>query len=403
MQRYREVWVVTSVSPYLAVDEEVLRTRMESTGSFTVFSAALLFQNISYSDLGVRLAAALIGPGIVASPSPTADSFVEGEANPQAHQFFRGNGLLRIGTHPFAAFATHYIAYESGRIFQRRVGELAILNNEKRSQPSCPEFNFDELGRLTAEFHGLRSSPNSTDAPLLLSRLMDRIFEQNLLSLSFADRHHACAPKTGPKYDYRIRELTRYGRLVHTEQGEPRIETSFALLHYEKALHEFNFLKEATRILDPERQYMHGVYCVLAIASCLEAVANRLSFDATHQHPSGSFPGTALARINFSGRQLASDRGKPFNALGGKRPEFIAMEQVRTLRNTFVHANEAGAPIDPRMLTSAQKVQVDESTCRSYLHHLRLTVALVFDQLPWLPRPLVTATNVKWLGDLEVP
>ena len=79
------------------------------------------------------------------------------------------------------------------------------------------------------------------------------------------------------------------------------------------------------------------------------------------------------------------------------------MEQIRVLRNSFVHANEAGVPVDPILLTSAQMAQVSESACRSFLENLRLTVAFVFDQLPWIARPLVTATNVRWLGDIEVP
>lgn len=403
MQRYREVWVITSTPPYLALDEALLRARMASIRSFTVFSAALLFQNISGRDLSARLVGSLIGPGTVASPSPMSDTFVEGEANPQAHQLLRMNRLLQIGTHPFAALATHYIVVEPGRLFQRKVGELAIVDEGRRSQPRSDGFDFDELGRLTQQFHVARLGPDAMGETALYARLLDDIFEQNLAALSFSDAHHRAAPNVGPKYSYRPNELTRYGRLVHTAQGEPRIETSFALLHYEKALFEFDSLKRATAVQDPERQYMHGVYCVIAIASCLEAVANRLAFEADGQHPAGGQSGDALGRINFAARKLAVARGEPYNSLGGKRPEAVAMEQIRVQRNSFVHANEAGVPVDPTMLTSAQMAQVSEAACRSFLENLRLTVAFIFDQLPWIARPIVTATNVRWLGDIEVP
>lgn len=403
LQRYREVWAITSAPPYLAIDEAVLRARMASIKSFVAFSAAYLFQNLNGRDLSTRWLAALTGPGTVASSSPTADTFVEGEANPQAHHLLRGNGLLQIGTHPFAALATHYLAVESGKIFQRKIGELVIVDEGKRSQPRCNDFNFDVLGRLTQQFHVARFGTNSICDCAVYAEILDDIFEQNLAALSFAGSHHAAAPSTGPKYDYSPSELTRYGRLVHTIEGEPQIETSFALLHYEKALYELESLKRASAAQDLDRQYIHGVYCVVAIASCLEAVANRLIFEADGQHPMGSQSGDALGRINYAARKLAIARGETFNGLGGKRPEAVAMEQIRVLRNSFVHANEAGAPMDPIMLTSAQMAQVSESACRSFLENLRLTVAFVFDQLPWIIRPLVTATNVRWLGDIEVP
>jgi hypothetical protein len=403
MQKYREVWAITSTPPYLAIDEPVLRAKMASVKSFVVFSAAQLFQNLSRRDLSTRLLAAFMGPGTVASSSPTADTLVEGEANPQAQTILRWNGLLQIGTHPFAALSTHYLAVVPGRIFQRKVGELAIVDEGKRSQPRCDGFDFDELGRLTQQFHVARFSPNSSDDGALYADMLDAIFEQNLAAHSFANAHHAASTSNGPKYNYRPNELTRYGRLVHTAEGEPRIETSFALLHYEKALYEYDSLKRASSAQDMERRYMHGVYCVVAIASCLEAVANRLTFEADGLYPTGSQSGDAVGRINYAARKLAIARGESFSSLGGKRPEAIAMEQIRVLRNSFVHANEAGAPVDPAMLTSAQMAQVSESACRSFLENLRLTVAFVFDQLPWIGRPLVTATNVRWLGDIEVP
>lgn len=403
MQRYREVWVISNQPPYLAVDEAVLRTRMASIKSFVVFSSAYLFQNLSDRDLRNRLLSAMIGPGTVASPSLSADILVEGEANPQAHRLFRGNGILHIGTHPFAALATHYIAVEPGRIFQRKVGELVFVDGENRSQPRCDDFDFDDLGRLTQRFHIARFSPHPIDDRTVCAEILDDIFDRNLAALSFAEAHHESAPSFGPKYNYSPSELTRYGRLVHTAKGEPQIETSFALLHYEKALYEFDSLKRASTAQDPERRYMHGVYCVVAIASCLEAVANRLIFEADGQHPKGSQLGDALGRINYAARKLAIARGESFSSLGGKRPEAVAMEQIRVLRNSFVHANEAGVPVDPILLTSAQMVQISESACRSFLENLRLTVAFVFDQLPWTVRPLVTATNVRWLGDIEVP
>lgn len=403
LQRFREAWAITDKSPFLAIDEPVLRARMASINSFVVFSAGLLFQNFSARDLKVRMAGNLVGAGIVASSSSTNDALVEGEANPQSHVLMRFNGLVQLGTHPFAALDVKYVAVENDSIFQRTIGELVTVDDGKRGQPQSEYFDFDVLGRLTQHFHDARLGAHPTDNPAAYGQILDDIFDQNLAALGFAERHHAAAPRTGPKYNYRPAELTRFGRLVHTKDGEPQIETSFALLHYEKALHEFDSLKRASASDAPERQYMHGVYCVVAIASCLEAIANRLAFEAEGRHPLGIQPGDAVGRINFAARKIATARGDLYSSLGGKHPQAIAMDRIRVLRNSFVHANESGVPVDPIMLMSAQMAEVSESACRAALEHLRLTVAFVFDQIPSIATPIVTRTNIRWLGNLEVP
>ena len=135
----------------------------------------------------------------------------------------------------------------------------------------------------------------------------------------------------------------------------------------------------------------------------MESVANFLMFHAKDRHEKGMDPGSAIGRVNFAARQLASNRGSGYNSLGGKRTEYQSMEQVRVLRNSFMHASESGEPIDETILTSAQLASIDEGACRGFLRDLRLTVSYVFDQLPWIGRPINTATHVKWLGEMEVP
>lgn len=296
LQRFREVWVVTEIRPYLAIDEEALRARMVGMDTFTVLSAAMLFQNVSRRDISSRMATALTGPGTTASMSPKAELLVNGEANPQAHLLLRFNPLLGIGTHPFAAFGQHYISVEPGRLFQREIAKLVVEGG--RAEPRTDLFDFRKLGDLLHGFHHARLGAEPTGDPGQYAQMLDEIFDENVAALALFEEHHAKSPRPGPKYDYEAGELTRYGRLVHDDRGEPQIETSFALLHYEKALHEFDALKRATAARDLERMYGHGVYCVVAVAACLEAVANRLAFDASGKHSAASESGTALGRIN---------------------------------------------------------------------------------------------------------
>ena len=131
LQRYRDVWVLTNARPFLAIDEARFRARVaEMTGApFVVLSGATLWQNVTWEDLRTRLLTSLGGPGLAASGSSTSEYLVEGEANPQAHLCQRWNEMLGLGTQPFVAMHTHYIAVEPGRIFQRRTGELIWKTN----------------------------------------------------------------------------------------------------------------------------------------------------------------------------------------------------------------------------------------------------------------------------------
>lgn len=401
LQRYREVWVITDARPYLAIDEAALRKRMRSLDSFVVLSEGTLWQNITREDLRDRMLYALLGPGTVAAPSPEGAIYVEGEANPQAKSLVRLNGVLHLGTHPFAAMGIRYLAIEAGRIFQREIGEHVGIEGTHRGEPRSEVFDFRRLADLVNTFHELRLGAAPYCDLSLCADLLDQIFAENERSLAAFAAYHESAPRTGPVFNYPATKLTRYGRLVHDARGEPHVETSFALLHYEKALHEFDALKKTIATNEPERSFMHGVYCVVAIAACIEAVANRLMFDADGKHPKGE--GSALGKINGAARRIAQRKGLQFNSLGGNHPLFISMDSVRELRNSFIHATEAPQQIDPQAQTSSQLSSVSEPACRSLLKDLRCTVAFVFEQLPWLSPPISPATNVFWLKGIERP
>ena len=400
LQTFCDVWVLTRVRPFLAIDEKRFRTRIaEMTGApFVVLSGATLWQNVSLEDLRTRLLTSLGGPGLAASPSATSEYLVEGEANPQAHLCQRWNEMLRFGTHPFVAMQTHYIAVEPGRIFQRKAGELIV--EDKHTRPQSDHFDFSKLARLASEFHVAHlDRPAKEKAEL--ATMLDAIFAENEAALIAVERHHAEADRSGPRFTDPPARLTRYGRLVHRE-GVRLVETSFALLHYEKALHEFDTLKRATAEGNLERSYLYGVYCVVAVAASVEAIANRLWYDEKGSYP-GMDGGTAVGRMMGAARRLAANQGKTFNTMGTSEPEYRSMERVRLLRNSFIHATEGGAAVDPHTLLSVQVVDVNEQSCRQFLLHLRNLVAFVFDQLEWLSRPINTRPNVSWLGDIEVP
>ena len=404
LQRYRDVWVPSETYPYLAFDTERIDAHCQDIGDFAVFGGGLLMQNLRPEEGGSRLISGMMGGGVNAGLSPDSKVIVEGMANPRAHWVMNFNDTFAIGMHPFAALHTHYIYVDGNGNYQRKFAELVIV--DRHSQPRCTLVDFDPLAEMALTFHleyidGPRDRPRDI---VRLAALLDAMFVENEKILAAATVHHCERAPLEKPFDYVAPTLTRYGRLTHAPGGQPRIELSFTLLHYEKALREFDALKAAVAKKDTEAAFGHGVSCVVAVAACAEATGNRLAFLQTGVHPDHRDRRQPLQKINDSGAALALAAGREFVPLVTGQPIYDALERVRDLRNAFMHAKERDEEVDPVALTSTVFTAVDEDRCRDYLRHLRLAVAHVFNQLaPEYAAPIVTRENVDWLGGIEVP
>ena len=404
LQRYRDVWVPINAYPFLAVDVKRVETHCAEVQEFAVFANGRMMQNLRPDEGGSRMLAAVFhGAGVNAGLSPNANVIVEGVANPRAHWMMYFNDPFYIGMHPFAALGTQYIYIDSNGSYQRTLADLVVVN--KHSRPSSTHADFDPLADLVRTYHdeyinGPREAPCDIAR---LAALLDAMFLENKKILEVATQHHRSRAPLETSFDYAAPTLTRYGRLTHDPAGLPRIELSFALLHYEKALREFDSLKLAVQSSDTEAAFFFGVYCVVAVAACIEAVANKLVFDQTGTHPDHRDRRQPLQKLNEAAAALAQTAGLVFVPLAAGQPAYDALDRVRELRNAFMHAKERDEEVDPVALTSTVFIAVDEGHCRTYLQQLRLGVAQVYGQLPALAPPIVTRVNVKWLGDLEVP
>tara|TARA_R110001606_G_scaffold399223_1_gene582509 strand:+ start:158 stop:1444 length:1287 start_codon:yes stop_codon:yes gene_type:complete len=402
LQRYRDVWTVIDTYPFLAVDIARLEARCDETSEFAVFANGRMMQNVRPDEGGKRILSSFFGGGTDAGMSPAAEIMVEGTANPLANWIVYFNDPFMIGMHPFATLGTHYIYVEGNSRYQRTFGELIIVS--KHSRPSSQHADFNPLADLAHTFHyqyisGPRDQRDLTDLPALI----DAIFVENQKILTAAAAHHrALAPHEKP-FEYMAPTLTHYGRLTHDANRIPRIELSFALLHYEKALREFDDLKTAAAKRDVDSALFHGVYCVVAIAACIEAIANKLVYQETGAHPDHRDKRQPLQKLNDAAFSIAKNTGKAFAPLTAGDPAYDALDRVRELRNAFMHAKERDEAIDPVALTSIVATELDEEHCRSFLRQLRQGVANVYDQLTGLAAPIVTREDVKWFGTLEVP
>lgn len=402
LQRFRDVWVPIETYPFLAVDMARVAAHCDEMGEFTVFANGRLLENMRPDEGGCRLLNVFTGGGIDAGMSPDAKVIVEGMANPRAHWMMYFNDPFYVGMHPFAALGTQYIYIDDNGVYQRTFAELVIVDGYSR--PRSAHVDFDPLADMVQTFHGEYIN-GPRDAPRDIGRLtelLDAIFVENgKIHVAATQHHRELAPLEKP-FDYIAPTLTRYGRLTHDAAGQPRIELSFALLHYEKALRELHELKAAEH--DTEGAFFHGVYCVVAVAACAEAIGNRLTFQQTRVHPDHRDRRTPVQKINEAAAALTQAAGRSFAPLTAGQATYDALEKTRELRNAFMHAKERDEEVDPVALTSTVFTAVDESHCREYLRNLRLAVAQVYDQLaPQYAPPIVTRENVKWLGDLEVP
>lgn len=403
LQSDRDAWVVIPAWPYLAIDRRRLRSKVRELGKFPVFSCGQLWQNMRGIDIGSRIISSLAGSGTTAGLGSNSRAFVEGKANAKANFLLNWNAPLIVGTTPWCAVGTRMIYVDNQDLYQYAFGELITVHGQSR--PSSPHFDFTDLADLRDRynFEYLKGPKDGSRDLNKLADLLDQTFAQNSLSLSTAEAYHSSIAPTLSSVDYEPPILTKYDRVTHDTSGLPKIQVSFALLHYEKAILELNAVKTSHALNKFDEAFAHGVFCVVAAAACLEAISNHLVYTQTSMHPAYSDKRTPLQKINDAAAAIASAQGNAYCPLVAGQPWFDTLDLVRLLRNQFMHAKELENDIDATFRTSTLLKKIDEAACRSYLQALRLSMEQIYAQLPGLVAPIVIKSNVKWMGDMEVP
>ncbi|WP_435626811.1 hypothetical protein [Candidatus Ferrigenium straubiae] len=403
LQRDRDVWTVAPEWPYLAINFTRLQEKVASLTYFPVFSSGQLWQNLRAEDVASRLLGLLGGGGTNAGFGNNSRAFVIGKANSKAHGLMNFNTPLIIGSTPWCAEGTHFIYINGADVYQHQFGELITVQGQSRT--SSPHFDLTKLSDLRDRYNNEYLNAPKASLPDLeaLSALMDETFEQNVLSLSAAEVFHARISVDMESVDYDAPILTKYDRPTHNSGGQPKIEVSFALLHYEKALVEFNAMKAHRAAGRKDEAFAHGIYCAVAAAACIEAIANKLVYLQTAAHPSHNDKRTPLSKINDAASALASRKGAAYAPLVAGQIAYDSLDELRALRNGFMHAKEHETDIDQHTQASEVMTKVDNLSCHNYLKQLRLAVDHIYSQLPDLAPPIVTKSNVIWMGNSEVP
>jgi hypothetical protein len=339
------------------------------------------------------------------------DIFVEGIANQKSTQMYIFDSkLLSISIHPFAAFQTHYIYATKQEIYQRKFANLIV--EDSRSRPDTNLVDFSHLARILSIFFNKYINVEQTkkqDDLSDISLMLDQIFIENEKIRLAANQHH----KRKLPYDITLNfsppVLTRYDRLISNGTNQPEIETLYALLHYEKSIREFNQLIKLNIEHNQDSIFIHGVYCIVSIAACIEAIANNLEKlsqlgKPTTAYPKGRKNRLPIETINDSAEKLALSHSSQFTPISSTDPIYNDIEKIRLLRNFFIHSQDTIDSISPTTLTSEKMEMVSAQNCRNYLKQTRLFIKTIFDQIPFIKSPIITNDNYKWLGEeIEIP
>ena len=267
--------------------------------------------------------------------------------------------------------------------YQYAVADLD--SSESHSFPvskSLPLEPYREFQSHFRERYRQSRKPLNADELAELDEFISIVFEANKEVLREAKLYHLRHKDKKSRYTHPAPWLTPFGRLVHDEEGEPSIEHNLALLHYNKAIEEFNCAKNVEDSGNDERKAIHGAYCIIALAAFIEAVANRAYFVSKGSHDVLNDKRTSTTRLLSEAKQIARRRQRRFKRLKQSSEEYRALEEVRQIRNKLIHATEVAVPIDQGVGASELVTCLTVENCRRLLSLVRKALVHIIEQVP---------------------
>lgn len=236
-----------------------------------------------------------------------------------------------------------------------------------------------------------------------LDRFISDVFDTNRKVLKEAQLYHLRHKDREPRYMHPAPILTPFGRLMHDRDGKPSVEHNLALLHYTKAIEEFNCAKYAEDGGDEKRRVIHGAYCIIALAAFVETAANKAYFVSQESYNVATDNRTSTERLLSEAEQIARRQKRKFRRLKKSSEKYAALEDVRQIRNKLIHATEVAVPIEQETQTSELIARLTVVTCRRMLSLVRKALVHILDQVPEIGLQVRLDDRVNWLDDLEVP
>ena len=296
------------------------------------------------------------------------------------------------------------LVLDEGQPYQYAVAKLD--SSESHSFPvskSLPLEPYRELQSHFRERYRQSRKPLNADELAELDEFISTVFEANKEVLREAELYHLRLKDKKSQYTHPAPWLTPFGRLVHDKEGEPSIEHNLALLHYTKAIEEFNCAKKAKDSENDEREVIHGAYCIIALAAFIEAAANRAYFVSKGSHVVSTDNQHSTDRLLSEAERIARQRHRRLKRLKQSSEEYRALEKVRQIRNKLIHATEVAVPIDQGVGASELVACLTVENCRRLLSLVRKALVHIVEQVPEIGLQVRLDDKVKWLGEWEVP
>jgi hypothetical protein len=408
LQRHRHLWTIQSEYPYLAVDGDKLGEMLATHERTTLLSHDFILQNLSREEIGRIVATRMVDGGVATGLTQTSHLFPEGPANPNAYCLVAFNDVLQLGTTPFIADGVWLIVIDSTLLYQYTIAKLESDGVHSYAHSSClPMDPYRELAKVYRDrFFQNRGTIDSAEQESL-SSFLDSVFDVNRNVHDEAIRYHLQHKSVGPEYTHDAPTLTMFGRLAHDQLGAPTIEHNLALLHYRKAIEEFNRAKDAEQSGALEDVVTCGSYCAIALAAFVDAIANRTYFVSQGRHVDQTDSRTPSERLRDEAEKITKSRSDPtkrhFRRLKQSSDCCKALDEIRQIRNSLVHAIETPYTVDADSQLSSLFATVSVANNRRLLRLVREAVAFVVDQIPEVGVPVRLDRRVTWLGTWEVP
>ena len=152
------------------------------------------------------------------------------------------------------------------------------------------------------------------------------------------------------------------------------------------AIEEFNCAKKAEDSENNEREVIHGAYCIIALATFIEAAANRAYFVSKNSHDVLTDKRTSTDRLLSEAEQIAHSRDdasqRRFKRLKQSSKKYKALEEVRQIRNKLIHATEVAVPIDQGVGASELVACLTVENCRRLMSLVRKALVHIVEQVP---------------------
>lgn len=397
LQTCRDLYLTSQEYPYVTINLELLEAKIEEEKDiFAALSMNTFYQNMSDYDRAVTMAQLFVGEET--RLTSTSEVLPSGQVNPLSHNLVIYNDPLTIPTDAIFSTGPFLKVFENNKKYQYFTMQIGKANKK-----DIPLFNTDlsAIDFLKQKFYSFYQNKNelSKDEFDTINELLNDIVTENITIINDAIEFHKRNKPNNSKYNYHSPNLTLYGKLAHNSHSEPEVVHDLIQFHFHKVIFELNEAKLAHDSMDSSKEVFHGAHCIMSLAFLIEAISNKCYFLANSKHKDPTKNHMKAEELLIQQSQALARKNKKSIKLTKSSEEYKALEKVRQIRNSFVHAEEQKYKLDPDTRFSELFTEVTWLKCKELVESVRKALSLVLDNISeTFGRPLPIHESEKWIG-----